>query len=504
MGNQANQRTIFGNRSGLKAVAAGLFAAQVLAVIQIYFSNRRLYEVAGALRKAGFLVVPNNTILPTLKEMMPVIYGGLFFTFSIGLGIILCSSAAIWLWRQTLRERWFLLPLLLLPWSGILIGLNISGLNIMDSLYFLIIPAVVGTILYLSMPVLSRREAWLRLAAFALPLLLFALLLPKIDDHTFVSIRDAWLLNNPIGSRINDFYYRYTLYPAEAFKSLDQKQLRTYRLAETAGIISSERLAKTLLEHDYLPISGDIVPDLEIIVSDDALTFRAGGREVLQTSGEDFFRQPAKVLLEFSDRTDRHLFFRQLSFLAIVFSVLIIPYLGLFALFRVLSGLLVKNPFPRWLVNLACGVLAVMVLSFAAPTRWSVKDTVSLPDDLHSTDRQQRVAALRYVAEQGLEIGNRGIYENLLIGSSVAERYWLARALGESRLPSTFKDLVKLLDDPQPNVVCMAFYGLGRRGDPMVVPTIVERLAGSGHWYEQWYGYRALKNLGWRQADVKL
>ena len=51
------------------------------------------------------------------------------------------------------------------------------------------------------------------------------------------------LLSNPIGSKIAGFYYDYTLYAAQAFKSLDQKTMRTSAkaMARYTGLTPSDR-----------------------------------------------------------------------------------------------------------------------------------------------------------------------------------------------------------------------------------------------------------------------
>ena len=56
------------------------------------------------------------------------------------------------------------------------------------------------------------------------------------------------------------------------------------------------------------------------------------------------------------------------------------------------------------------------------------------------------------------------------------------------------------LDDPNTNVVCMAYESLGRRGKAEVLDVILQRVYSSDKWYEQFYAYRALKVLGWRQG----
>jgi HEAT repeat protein len=85
----------------------------------------------------------------------------------------------------------------------------------------------------------------------------------------------------------------------------------------------------------------------------------------------------------------------------------------------------------------------------------------------------------------------------------IPERYWLVKALGVSRQPETYKDLMRFVDDPHPNVVRMAFDSLGQRGDTSAINVIMKRIETSDHWYEQWYAYKALRKLGWKQAKSK-
>jgi len=53
------------------------------------------------------------------------------------------------------------------------------------------------------------------------------------------------------------------------------------------------------------------------------------------------------------------------------------------------------------------------------------------------------------------------------------------------------------------NVVSMAFYALGQRGDRQAIKEILTRIETSKHWYNQWYAYRALRRLGWKQSRPK-
>jgi hypothetical protein len=49
----------------------------------------------------------------------------------------------------------------------------------------------------------------------------------------------------------------------------------------------------------------------------------------------------------------------------------------------------------------------------------------------------------------------------------------------------------------------MAFHGLGRRGDSRGVSEILTRIKTSDHWYNQWYAYKALRGLGWKQRKSR-
>jgi len=122
-----------------------------------------------------------------------------------------------------------------------------------------------------------------------------------------------------------------------------------------------------------------------------------------------------------------------------------------------------------------------------------------LAETLESEHWQERVAALKIIQKKGMEVSDFQAYQGMLASPHIPERYWLVRALGVSKQPEAYEDLLTFLDDPHPNVVCMAFYALGRRGDKRAVKEIMKRIETSDHWYNQWYAYKALRALGWRQ-----
>jgi HEAT repeat protein len=143
------------------------------------------------------------------------------------------------------------------------------------------------------------------------------------------------------------------------------------------------------------------------------------------------------------------------------------------------------------------GIATLAYFHFSKVENINWKD---LAEALVSNRWQKRVAALKMIDRKGIEIGRFKAYEKILESPYIAERYWLARALGVSRQPETYKQLLLSLDDQNTNVVCMALYSLGRRGNIEAVKKIMNVLETSNHWYEQWYAYKALRNLGWSQT----
>lgn len=216
------------------------------------------------MREAGYLVVPNQHTVHYLKEFAPAFFGGLFFTLIVGAGLSVLTLAAVWTWDRLFSRSRIFPILLLLSWMGCLLWVNFHGFCPAATAYFVFVPAVVSAAALKWMPAWTRQRTRFGEFAPVIPLLLLALLwLPCAGGDVFLDIRDNLLMSNSFGTKISDFYYKYTLYPAEAFKSLDQKILRTCRL-EGMKDSTANLLEKKLLDHDYLNIRGYPKADLEI------------------------------------------------------------------------------------------------------------------------------------------------------------------------------------------------------------------------------------------------
>ncbi|MBL7211981.1 MAG: HEAT repeat domain-containing protein [Desulfobacteraceae bacterium] len=483
-----------------RAFFAGLCVSQIIATLHVYLSNAHLYNKLTVIRESGYLAVPNLEVMEHLRNLAPAFFGGLFFTFSAGAGISIGALAAVWAWDRLLsRNKVLLIPFLLL-WAFCLLIVNIRAVCPMVSLYFLAIPPVIFVLALRWMPPRSGERVWLNFTVGSAPIILLALLwAPHLDSHIFLKLRDHFLLSNRLGTTINDFYYKYTLYPAEAFKSPEQKMLKTCSLENIEKLPIRRLLETKLLNHDYLNIVGAREGDLEISPEGKGLVFENGGRTILTTTLDDFLSRRSSTLAEFSRKSDRYFFFRRFTFFSLLIGFPITLYIFVHAVLYSMFGLFLVPQRALVLASIVCLLAGIMLYTpFYRYEGGDIKRT-DLARMLDGEDWEERVRALRAAYEKGVEVADFPNYEKMLTSPHIPERYWFTKALGVSRRPETRKDILALLDDPHPNVISMAYQALGQRRNRGAIDEILERLKRSNDWYNQWYAYKALRSLGWKQ-----
>ncbi len=485
-----------------KAVLAGLITAQVIGFVHVYLSNKHLYESLQIVRQTGYLAVPNEHVWGSLQGWGTAFWGGMFFALSIGAGLSVVALLGAWIWDR-LFGRWRPpLVTLIFAWIVGIFAVNANGVSLIASAYPAFIIPVVFLFALRRQPAgqgkSDRRHRALFLAA---PVLLCIVWLPLARGHVFLDIRDNVLLGNAFGKKINDFYYDNTLYAAQAFKSLQQKTLRTCRL-ELAGNASHRSvLEDVFLSYDYLVVDGDSPVDLSVKERGDELLFMHGRNKILTTTIRKFAADPQAFLQDFSNRTDRYRPLRFLSFVSLVIGSPVCLYIVLHGLFLLVLAQFTR---PRTAGLLAVSLCLVLGIIWSIPLYLSSRniDLNNYNQALQANRWQERVAALRYMSDNGLSSEQAAKdYQKWLASPHIAERYWYVRSLGVDKDAAAGKGLLAALDDADINVVCMAFYGLGRRGDESVIDEIIERLGISAKWYEQMYGYRALRTLGWHQKQ---
>ena len=335
-----------------------------------------------------------------------------------------------------------------------------------------------------------------------IPVIVLALVLSwQIDRRMFTDFRDIYLLSNPVGSKINKFYYKYTLYPAEVFKSLNQKMLKT-------GIIESQKadttrmLENILLNDDYIPIQQNIDADLKVVSTGDGFIFKNHDRHVLQISAKEFFNDPRRAIIEFEQKSDTWAFFRKITMFSLLSGFPLAVYVIAHGIVSILLGFFFNLKTSSLIASSLCFVLClVFIFSFQQNRARNISER-NIAEALQSDRWQDRVAALKFIDENGLEIRQFHTYPDLVKSDYIAERYWFVRTLANSRKQETYRDLLGFLNDPHPNVASMALYGLGRRGKKEAIGRIMQIIETTDDWYLQWYAYKAMRALGWRQTKL--
>jgi len=481
----------------------GLLMAQILATIQVYLSNLDLYATVSAANAAGYLAIPNQQVMAGLQNFAPAFFGGLFFTFTIGAGITLATMTAAWIWGRIFRRNKFILFFFLSAWVGALLFVNIHGFCLIPTLYFLLIPPVIFKLT-------ARRESnWdspssrMQQLMHLIPVPLLALMwFTQFDSAMFLDLRDNLLLSNLLGRKFSDFYYTYTLYPAEAFKSLDQKMIKTWALENTQPPSINLNLQNRLTANGYLLLPDAANVDLKISQKADNLVFRSGERMIFQIPANQFLSDSQKILQKFSQQIDRNATFRQSTFLSLLIGFPVLIYMILHAVLYTLFFLFFNRKAAALTASIMCLLIGSIVLVYFQFNRSGNVNFKELSQALESENWQTRVAALKTIQQDKLEIADYSAYPRLLKSRVPQERYWLVKTLAFSRRSGTYDDLLTVLNDKNTNVRCMAFYSLGLRQNPSAIKPILERIKISDNWYSQMYAYNALRSLGWKQTKL--
>ena len=477
----------------------GLLVAQCVATLQVYLSNTDLYRTLLMLKEAGYLVVPNQQIFPRLLSLNSAFWGGFFFTLSVGILLTFLSWSMTWAWNRLFYRNRLFLYFCLLAWLTSLVLINAQGFSLLITLYFLFIPAAVFTAAA-KLPAQGRNTPAYRELLLLVPLLLLALLWAgQANSRFFVNLRDKLLLTNSPGTKLNDFYYEYAYYPAETFKPLEQKLLKSCSFESIQRKPVEQAIERTLLAYDYLPLDGSHRPvDLVVREESGLLSFQHRGKTILQASLQEFMASPGKVLGEFSSKTDTCSRFRSFTLLSLLVGLPLVFYALCFGLFFFVCSFLVNARISASIASILCLLLGAGLFFYVQGD--AKEESIDPAQALASNRWETRVAALKLIDQRKLDVGDFEAYPRLMKSPHVAERYWFVRTLGSSRRTSTYRDLLSFLDDPHPGVVSMAFYALGQRKDSRAVPEILRRIETSNDWYNQWYAYKALRTLGWKQS----
>ena len=481
----------------------GLLSAQIVATAHVYLSNLDLLQATEAVMRAGYLAVPNAMVIQRLGSLVPAMAGGLFFTLSIGAGFALSTLVAVWVWDRICQRRLNATVVFLLVWLSGLAAVNGNGWNLVASTYCLVVPLVTAVAAIQLMPprtpLLSpARVLWPVSAAIVLALM-WGLVM---DRHLFTNIRDHLLLSTRVGQSITDAYYAYTLFPAEAFKALDQKQIRTCVLDNTLDQAQRRRLERTFRAWDYLPLPSGNPADLivgQAVDRENGLVLSDQNREIVRIPEKELLTGAGNVLADYSQKMDRNRMFRRLTLTFLLLGFPLVLFTFGFCVIGCLPNLFLTVNLSNIIAAAACVLAGGILLVPVYQGHSAVTDSEETDTALAADAVNRRIAALRQAYESRRDISAEASRHNIASSANIAERYWLARCLAYATNPASHAMLLNLADDPSAIVACQALWALGQRKDRAAIPKIIERINASSHWYIQMYGYRALRTLGWVQ-----
>ena len=215
-------------------VAAGLVAAQILATGFVHLSNQSVLALVTAAEKAGYFPIPAGQVTESLKGLAAAFWGGLFFTLSVGVGLTLLTWGGFQVRQLLFRHSRTFKIMSAVLWAGLLAAVNRHGAFLFPSLFCLLVPLCTAYACVKTASDVQKAPGALWVVPVLTLVLLTGLWATQLDRNLFIGIRDHILLSNAVGRRVNDFYYRYTLYAAEAFKSFSQKTLRSCSLEKVA------------------------------------------------------------------------------------------------------------------------------------------------------------------------------------------------------------------------------------------------------------------------------
>ena len=487
-------------------ILAGLLTSQVLGFIHVYLSNIELYHKLTKIKEAGYFTVPNSLTIQTLREFGSAFCGGIFFTLSTGAAITLITLASIWVWVHPFKKNRFTLIPFFIVWISCLAGANAHGFNPMASSYFILVPLVVLISAGRMIVPEHGKKSGLNAAILLVPIILLSILWSSLLFQNLLTtlnnirnIRDYYLLSNPAGIEVYNFYYKHTLYASEAMKSLKYKVFKTCSLLNFEEDSNLQSLKKRLLNGDYLVLGTDKA-DLKIDKQGNELVFLNNGKEVLRTSQKSFLSDPNTFLNSFSDQTDRYNFLLGFTYLSILSGFPLIMYLLTLALLERLLYFIKNSTISLTIASIICllaGIVLFIPMHGAKSGNLIDSDIAGF---LQSDRWQDQVTALREIHKKELEITDYQDYTNMKDSPHIPVRYWLIKALSVSKKQETYDELFYFLDDHYPNVASQALEAIGQRGDKKDIEIIVQRIKESPHLYLQFNAYIAMRDLGWKQT----
>ncbi len=405
-------------------------------------SNQHLYFINFFLKEAGYIIIPDKTVLSSLLEFNTTLFSSYFITLTAGAIIAFFISILISAFFIT-RESFFKIIEIFIPIT--------------------IAIAFVGTTLYI-----------------------------YEGKDLFSRFQDSFLHSSKTGESINSFYYKYTLHAAEVMKTPMQKQIKPCWI--DPKIKNRSKLKKTLFQFGWLPIKKKI--DSELVIEKDKhlrLIFKYQNRIILKTNLKKFITNPEKFLELYSLKTDSKKNLRTPYSTGLMpgipLFIFFFVYLILFLCFRILTNSKNSNLIAS---TLTC-LLLILLLFYLNPEILHKTNQANAVNMLSSQNEKTRIRGLRVIYTQKYTEDISNVVPELLRGGT-AEKYWLANTLGMQNSRQNRKVLKILIKDDSIKVQCAAINALSKIDKTKKTFILFKKIIKtSNHWYVQYYAYNAYR-----------
>jgi hypothetical protein len=203
---------------------------------------------------------------------------------------------------------------------------------------------------------------------------------------------------------------------------------------------------------------------------------------------------PASVLESQSQQFNT---LRILIYLSVLIALPVLAYYLVYGVVRLFISPLMTFPGNSITASLVCLFIGLLLLGRLWLVQTIQVEDKDLTQFLNSEQLDQRVAALRSISTQNLDLSQYTGYRGVQSSTVSVERLWFARALASSQGITATQDITDLLADQNLSVVCAALASLGKRRETKAIEIIQGVLYSTPEWYLQKCAYQSLKKLGW-------
>lgn len=443
----------------LSAVGVSMLVCGTLGLIRTRYAALHLLAKNKALIEAGRVALPGNGHLETLASWSPAFAGALFFALALGLGYGAVSYFYGYQWRYVHRRYWtgMAFPLAVLPFMALY-------RNELDTHLVLVLAGVGGVIFGLKAEGGEAFDKKGALAAGLAALLIAVGFLPWVtaEEGAFKRLRDNVLLKSDALMSVNDFYYRWTLYPAEAIKPVD---IRTQPGAAVDEKLRGEFCASAWkLGVVCMPPN---TPVYDFIVREEAETpTLISGKSRMRWDYKSM-ESNAAAFKTFGDELDTSRTLRRSTAVSL-------NYLMPLALLGSLAWLASKVGEKKRTLTIAAAFVFAALIGYAGMAGNSAAEFQHLANG--KADKAQVDAAL----------------------DSPDPAYRLYGAIAAGKNPAAYEQkLYRALTDPIMNVRYNAALSLGGLRTEEAQKRLLAVVAGDEEWYVKFRAYAALGGMGW-------